>query len=56
MDLIDNMDDPMDEVLVSSVVEACVRIGKPDLLESKLKQLKGNTAVAINGCKLQPTK
>merc|ERR1719409_2707973 len=37
MDLIDKMDEPMDEVLLSSVVEACVRIGKPDLLESKLK-------------------
>jgi len=39
----------MDEVLLSSIVEACVRIGKPDLLESKLKQLEGNTAVAITG-------
>merc|ERR1740117_2096978 len=33
MDLIKTMDEPMDEVLLSSVVEACVRIGKPDLLE-----------------------
>merc|ERR1719454_855191 len=40
----------MDEVLLSSVVEACVRIGKPDLLESQLKQLKDSaTPVAING-------
>merc|ERR1719183_1863010 len=42
MDLISSMDEPMDEVLLSSVVEACVRIGKPDLLESQLKQLKDN--------------
>merc|ERR1719478_1400883 len=49
MDLINTMDEPMDEVLLSSVVEACVRIGKPDLLESKLKQLQGNTGVAISG-------
>merc|ERR1719359_2642219 len=49
MDLINTMDDPMDEVLLSSVVEACVRIGKPDLLSSKLKQFQGNTPVAING-------
>jgi hypothetical protein len=28
MDLINTMDEPMDEVLLSSVVEACVRIGQ----------------------------
>jgi pentatricopeptide repeat protein len=39
----------MDEVLLSSVVEACVRIGKPELLESQLKQLQGSSPVAING-------
>merc|ERR1719487_514402 len=39
----------MDEVLLSSVVEACVRIGKPDLLVAKLKQLEGQTPIAING-------
>merc|ERR1719215_1460071 len=30
----------MDEVLLSSVVEACVRVGKPDLLLKKLEQLQ----------------
>merc|ERR1719506_183696 len=49
MDLINTMDDPMDEVLLSSVVEACVRIGKPDLLESQLKHLQGSSPIAING-------
>jgi pentatricopeptide repeat protein len=49
MDLITTMEEPMDEVLLSSVVEACVRIGKPDLLASKLKHLQGTTAIAING-------
>jgi len=44
MDLINTMDEPMDEVLLSSVVEACVRIGKADLLSSKLKMLQGKTA------------
>merc|ERR1719284_45446 len=39
----------MDEVLLSSVVEACVRIGKPELLTSKLKQLQDSSPVAING-------
>merc|ERR1719161_2865847 len=49
MDLIGTMDEPMDEVLLSSVVEACVRIGKPELLEEKLKQLGSSAAVAITG-------
>merc|ERR1719478_570570 len=49
MDLINTMDEPMDEVLLSSVVEACVRIGKPDLLESQLKHLQGSSPIAING-------
>ena len=40
MDVICNMDEPMDEVLLSSVVEACVRIRKPELLSIKLEQLK----------------
>merc|ERR1719238_2267434 len=48
MDLIATMDEPMDEVLLSSVVEACVRIGQPDLLESQLKQLK-DKGYSING-------
>ena len=34
------MDEPMDEVLLSSVVEACVRIRKPELPSDKLEQLK----------------
>merc|ERR1719310_2625471 len=37
----------MDEVLLSSVVEACVRIGKPDLLEEQLRSLP--SGVTING-------
>jgi len=49
MELINTMDEPMDEVLLSSVVEACVRIGKPDLLETQLKRLKDSSAVTING-------
>merc|ERR1719487_2301650 len=49
MNLIKAMDEPMDEVLLSSVVEACVRIGKPDLLEAQLKQLQDSSPVAING-------
>jgi len=49
MDLIKTMDEPMDEVLLSSVVEACVRIGKPELLEAQLKYLQESTPITING-------
>merc|ERR1719453_1802274 len=48
MDLIGSIDEPMDEVLMSSVVEACVRIGKPELLTSKLKQLQDAKKLAVN--------
>ena len=49
MDLICNMDEPMDEVLLSSVVEACVRIRKPEVLSAKLGQLKNLLAAATQG-------
>merc|ERR1719161_409922 len=49
MDLIKAMDEAMDEVLLSSIVEACVRIGKPDLLESQLKRLQESSPITING-------
>jgi len=49
MDLLNAMDEPMDEVLLSSVVEACVRIGKPELLTSKLKQLEDGHGITVNG-------
>merc|ERR1719238_977422 len=37
MDLIDSMDERMDEVLFSSVIEACIRIGQLDLLSAKMR-------------------
>jgi len=49
MDLLNAMDEAMDEVLLSSVVEACVRIGKPELLTSKLKQLEDGYGITVNG-------
>jgi pentatricopeptide repeat protein len=49
MDLMSSMDEQMDEVLLSSVVEACVRVGKPDLLARKLKELQGGNCICING-------
>merc|ERR1719420_1216995 len=44
MELINTMDEAMDEVLLSSVVEACVRIGKPELLSARLEVLKDSSA------------
>merc|ERR1719345_235537 len=32
MEVVDNMEDEMDDVLLSSVVEACIRVGRADLL------------------------
>merc|ERR1719321_1692461 len=49
MDLMSSMDEQVDEVLLSSVVEACVRVGKPDLLARKLKELQGGNCICING-------
>merc|ERR1719327_1559276 len=39
----------MDEILLSSVVEACVRIGKADLLTSKLEAFQKNSHIEITG-------
>lgn len=49
MELVSSMEEPMDEVLMSSVVEACVRIGKPSLLSQKLAQLHRNSGITITG-------
>eukprot|EP00933_Yihiella_yeosuensis_P072710 TRINITY_DN811_c0_g2_i1.p1 TRINITY_DN811_c0_g2~~TRINITY_DN811_c0_g2_i1.p1 ORF type:complete len:1116 (-),score=308.71 TRINITY_DN811_c0_g2_i1:300-3647(-) len=49
MDLISAMEESMDEVLLSSVVEALVRINRPDLLRSKLKMLQKSNLVKISG-------
>jgi len=49
MDLIEMIDEPMDEVTLSSTVEACVRIGKPDMLASKLRQLEGKQRIVVTG-------
>merc|ERR1719379_1830780 len=39
----------MDEILLSSVVEACVRVGKPELLASKLQQLQTADGLSVTG-------
>lgn len=38
MELVERMRGEMDEVLFSSVIEACIRIGKLDILSNKLQQ------------------
>merc|ERR1719498_232474 len=38
MDLIDEMEEPMDEVLFSSVIEACIRVRQLDLLSAKMRK------------------
>merc|ERR1719281_1790130 len=43
------MQEPIDEVLMSSVMEACVRIGKPALLSQKLRELHRDGGVQVNG-------
>jgi len=48
MDLIESIDEAMDEILLSSVVEACVRIGKPELLVKKLQMLEGKERILVN--------
>ena len=53
MNLISNVDEPVDEVLLSSVVEACVRISRPELLSTKLEQLKILLAATTQGHLLQ---
>jgi pentatricopeptide repeat protein len=48
MDLISSIDGQMDDVLMSSVVEACVRVGKPDLLTTQLQKLKEHSRLPVN--------
>merc|ERR1719313_1903476 len=38
MDLVDHMEDPMDEVLFSSVIEACLRVKQLDLLSRQMQK------------------
>jgi pentatricopeptide repeat protein len=49
MELTDTMEEPMDEVLMSSIIEACVRVGKPGLLTEKLEQLQGKNGIKVTG-------
>lgn len=49
MDFIREMEEPMDEVLLSSIVEACVRVGRPELVAKKLRELNHGTQTVVTG-------
>jgi pentatricopeptide repeat domain-containing protein 1 len=49
MERVDTSDESMDEVLMSSIVEACVRIGKPELLSARLGMFKESFGIVVNG-------
>jgi pentatricopeptide repeat protein len=49
MELVESMEEAMDEVLLSSIVEACVRTGKTGLLAHNLEKLHAGGKVRITG-------
>jgi pentatricopeptide repeat protein len=49
MAVMDAMGDQIDEVLLSSVIEACVRAGRPDLLRRQLELQRTDRRVQVRG-------
>mmetsp|Transcript_30158 Transcript_30158/g.55391 ORF Transcript_30158/g.55391 Transcript_30158/m.55391 type:complete len:1041 (+) Transcript_30158:135-3257(+) len=49
MAVINDMDDEMDEVLLSSVVEACIRVGRGDLLMPQLQRQRTTKRIQVRG-------
>jgi len=47
MAVVDDMEDEMDDVLLSSVVEACIRVGRADLLMPRLRKQRSSQRVQI---------
>jgi len=47
--VVDAMDDSMDEVLLSSVCEACIRVGRSDLLAKQLGRQRTSKRVSVRG-------
>jgi pentatricopeptide repeat protein len=47
--ILDDMDGEMDEVLFNSVVDACVRVGRADLLMPFLKKQRSEKRAAVKG-------
>jgi len=48
MQLTDSMAEPMDDVLLSSVAEACVRVGKPGILLQKVEHLRAKGVFSVS--------
>jgi len=46
---VDSFEDTMDEILLSSVCEACIRTGRKDLLGKQLQRQCGTNPVKVNG-------
>lgn len=49
LEVLDSMSDDMDEVLLSSVIEACIRVGRVDLLLPHLKRQGSSSRVRVRG-------
>jgi pentatricopeptide repeat protein len=49
LDVLDSMAEEMDEVLLSSVVEACIRVGRVDLLVPYLKRQSSSKKIQVRG-------
>mmetsp|Transcript_31065 Transcript_31065/g.56495 ORF Transcript_31065/g.56495 Transcript_31065/m.56495 type:complete len:1046 (+) Transcript_31065:176-3313(+) len=47
--VLEDMEGEMDEVLLSSVVEACIRIGRPDLLVPHLEKQRTSKRIQVKG-------
>jgi len=47
--VVDAMDDTMDEVLLSSVCEACIRVGRSDLLAKQIARQRTSRRVNVRG-------
>jgi len=47
--VVEDMESAMDEVLLSSICEACIRTGRWDLLEKQLGKQQGPSAVIVRG-------
>jgi len=50
LEMVEMLDDPMDEVLLSSVIEACIRSSRTDLLKTVLRRQSTNQRVRVQSC------
>jgi len=50
LQMVEMLDEPMDEVLLSSVIEACIRSRRTDLLKTVLHRQSTNQRVRVQSC------